>query len=330
VIEVHSAATDPALYLGISGAEIPAEQLARQKPDELLLAQESGRPVARCGLWWTNVAAYPNHKLGVIGHYWADYGAAGEAVLGAACSRLATEGCTRAVGPMDGNTWQRYRFITERGSEPPFFLEPDNPDDWPSHWTAAGFSTLATYHSALATDLATRAPRVKETAPRLDERGITLRNLDLAHFEAELERLHTLSLICFVNNFLYTPISYAEFAAQYAPVQNYLRPELAFLAEKGGELVGFIIAAPDLLQAKRGAPIDTVVAKTMAVHPDFAGAGLGGYLMDQLHAGARALGFGRVIHALFHADNRSGKISRHTAQLIRTYTLFSRDLGGRA
>jgi GNAT superfamily N-acetyltransferase len=227
---------------------------------------------------------------------------------------------------MDGSTWQRYRFITERGSEPPFFLEPDNPDEWPNHWTAAGFEPLATYHSALAPDLATRDPRAEDTARRLADQGITIRNLDLGNFDSEMAKLHALSLVCFANNFLYTPISAEDFAAQYAPVKNYLRPELALLAEKDGELVGFIVAAPDLLQAKRGVPVDTVIAKTMAVHPDCAGVGLGSYLMDRLHAAAHALGFTRAIHALYHADNRSGRISRHTANVIRTYTLFSREL----
>jgi hypothetical protein len=68
----------------------------------------------------------------------------------------------------------------------------------------------------------------------------------------------------------------------------------------------------------------------MAVHPDHAGAGLGGFLMDRLHAAAHAGGFKRAIHALFHTDNRSGRISQHTAQIIRTYTLFARVLGARA
>jgi len=29
---------------------------------------------------------------------------------------------------MDGSTWHRYRLPTERGAEPTFFLEPDNPE----------------------------------------------------------------------------------------------------------------------------------------------------------------------------------------------------------
>ena len=42
-----------------------------------------------------------------------------------------------AVGPMDGSTWRRYRFITERGAEPAFFLETYNPDVWPLNFTGA-------------------------------------------------------------------------------------------------------------------------------------------------------------------------------------------------
>jgi GNAT superfamily N-acetyltransferase len=330
MLDIHSATADPAAYCAVPGYEIAPEQLVRQKPDELLLAWDGGKFAARCGLWWTNVATDPGHRLGAIGHYFAASLDAGSAVLKAAYERLAREGCTLAVGPMDGNTWQRYRFITERGTEPTFFLEPDNPDEWPDHWTASGFAPLATYHSALATDLGTRDPRAEEAARRLAEQGITVRNLDLANFDSEMAKLHSLSLVSFANNFLYTPISAAEFAAQYAPVRSFLRPELALLAEKGGELVGFLVATPDLLQAKRGQPVDTAIVKTMAVHPDHAGIGLGGYLMDRSHAVAHAMGLRRMIHALFHADNRSGKLSRRTANLIRTYTLFSRQLKGTA
>lgn len=327
MLEIRSAAADPAPYLAVPGHEIPPEQLRRQRPDELLAAWDGDRVSARCGLWWNAVAPYPGRRLGVIGHYFADSPEAGAPLLETACTRLAAEGRTFAVGPMDGNTWQRYRLVTDHGTEPPFFLEPDNPDDWPVHWRAAGFKPTATYHSAVTTDLATRDPRAEETARRLAERGVTLRNLNLDNFDAELARLHTLSLVSFANNFLYTPISFDDFAAQYTPVKQFLRPELAILAEQGEKLVGFIVAAPNLLQAKRGGPIDTVIAKTMAVHPAHAGAGLGGLLMDRLHAAAHALGFRRAIHALFHADNRSGRISRRTANVVRTYTLFGRTLG---
>src|SRR5262245_39955865 len=122
--DIRSAATDPRPYLAVPGFELSPEQLARQRPDELLLAWDGAAVAARCGLWF--------RQPGVVGHYFAASAAAGEAILAAACERLRGQGCTQAIGPMDGNTWERYRLVTERGDEPPFFLEPDNPDDWPA------------------------------------------------------------------------------------------------------------------------------------------------------------------------------------------------------
>ena len=60
---------------------------------------------------------------------------------------LAAAGCTFAVGPMNRNTWGAYRLIVERGEEPLFFSEPDNPDDWPDHWLRADFETVGEYSS---------------------------------------------------------------------------------------------------------------------------------------------------------------------------------------
>ncbi len=231
---------------------------------------------------------------------------------------------------MDGNTWQRYRLLTERGSEPPFFLEPDNPDEWPGQFTAAGFTPLATYCSALNSDLTAEDPRTADLARRVADLGITVQPLRPERFDEEMRRVHALSLLSFRDNFLYTPIGEADFLAQYAPVRPHMRPDLVLLAESGGELVGYIFAIPDLLQAQRGRPVDTAIVKTMAVRPDQGGLGLGSLLMARCEQASRAAGFTRAIHALFHEANRSGKISGHTARVIRRYTLFARPLGAAA
>ena len=206
-------------------------------------------------------------------------------------------------------------------------MEPDNPDDWPGQFTSAGFTPLARYYSALNTDLTVDDPRVAETEKRLEECGISLRPLDLARFEEELRSIYSLSIASFCENFLYTPISEEDFLNQYRGVQPYVRPDMVLLAEQKEQPIGFIFTIPDLLQAKRGQAIDTAIVKSMAVHPDHAGVGLGGLLMARSQQAALGLGFRRVIHALMHETNKSGKISKHTARVIRTYTLFARDLG---
>jgi GNAT superfamily N-acetyltransferase len=316
-------------FCAAAGHPLHPEAVARQAPDfSALLEDAAGDAVARCSLWWRQTPPYPGHTLGYVGHYAVSDPAAAPVLLRLACERLAAEGCTLAVGPIDGNTWQRYRLITERSAEPPFFLEPDNPDEWPGQFTDAGFTPLAQYYSALNSDLAAEDPRTPDVTRRVADLGITVQPLRPERFDEEMRRVHALSLLSFRNNFLYTPIGEEDFLAQYRPIRPHLRPDLVLLAERVGELVGYLFALPDLLRAQRGLPLDTMIIKTLAVHPDHGGVGLGSLLMARCHQAARATGFTRAIHALFHEANRSGKISGHTARVIRRYTLFARRLTG--
>jgi acyl-CoA synthetase (AMP-forming)/AMP-acid ligase II/GNAT superfamily N-acetyltransferase len=311
-------------FCAVAGlSELTPDILARHRPDESwAVADAGGELVARCSLWWSDAPPLAGGRVGAVGHYAAWNAEAVGPLLDHACARLAAHGCTVAVAPMDGNTWRRYRLLTERGPEPPFLLEPDNPDDWPAHFTGHGFAPLAEYYSAVNDDLTRGETRADPPA------GVAIRNLDLGRFEDELRAIHALSLASFTGNFLYTPIGEEEFVAQYRGVGPHVRPELVLLAEREGRLVGFLFALPDLMRARRGLPVDTVIFKTMAVHPDLRGQGLGGLLMGRAHSAARQLGFRRAVHALMHEDNHSRRISSHTARTVRRYTLFARPLRG--
>jgi predicted N-acetyltransferase YhbS len=308
-------------------SDLTPDVLARHRPDESWAVADGGNVVARCSLWWADAPPLAGQRIGAVGHYAAASADAAGPLLDHACQRLAANDCTLAVGPMDGNTWRRYRLLTDRGTEPPFLLEPDNPDDWPAHFTGSGFTPLAEYYSAVNDDLTQTDPRHGAVRRRIADRGITLRPLNPDRFEDELRAIHALSLASFTQNFLYTPIGEEEFLAQYRGVRPHVRPELVLMAEREGQLVGFLFMIPDLLQAKRGQPIDTVIFKTMAVHPEHRGSGLGGLLMALGHEAAHRLGYRRAIHALMHAANPSRRISGHTARTIRRYTLFARPLG---
>ena len=305
--------------------------LRRDAPDaHWMLPGERGALRARCSLWWTHTPSLLGHRVGLIGHYATRDAAASGLLLERACRELARRGCSVAVGPMDGNTWRRYRLLTERGGEPAFFLEPDNPDDWPDHFLALGFQPIAHYVSAVHSDLRREDPRVSHIAQRLSAQGIRLRPLDPRHAEDDLRRIYAVSAVSFRNNFLYTPIAETDFLAQYRTLLPALRPELVLIAETADQAVGFIFAVPDLKQAERGRPIDTVVVKTVAVLPERANAGLGSLLLAACQGAASRLGYARAIHALMHEQNASRNLSRRCAQPMRRYTLFGKALGARA
>jgi GNAT superfamily N-acetyltransferase len=310
----------------LPGFPLDAAMIARQAPEAMFVATDANRPLARCSLWWSATPLLEGRRVGYVGHFASLDGEAAKEVLDAACALLAEHGCTQAIGPIDGNTWQRYRLITERGDEPLYFLEPDNPDDWPALFSAAGFSPLAHYTSALNEDLSVVDQRIPDRVRRLHDLGVTFRTMDLSRFEEELRRVHALSVLSFRDNFLYSPISEADFLAQYSAVRSVIKPELTVIAEKASELVGYFFTLPDMLRPKYGKPLDTVILKTMAVHPDHGGIGLGSVLMAKAHEAARQQGFTRAIHALMHETNYSGRISGHTARVFRRYTLFAKSL----
>ena len=304
-----------------------ARLFTRQAPDAHWIALDGdGRVRARASLWWTDTAPLPPHRLGVIGHFASDDAGATKEMLDHACRELQQRGCTLAVGPMDGNTWRRYRLLTERGPEPVFFLEPDNPDEWPHWFSAAGFAPLATYFSSVCNDLSIEDPRIPRITGRLEGEGVRLRSINPDDFTNELRRIYDVSRESFKANFLYTPIGEIEFLAQYEPVRSHVRPELVLLAEQSERVVGFAFGLPDLAQAERGVNVDTAILKTLAVRPGRAGAGLGGVLMAHFHRAARQLGFQRVIHALMHESNSSLNLSGRYAKPFRRYMLWARVL----
>jgi L-amino acid N-acyltransferase YncA len=325
-LERSSGDSDPAVACDRGIAFVPAAERRMHGPDRTLFMIERGSLVARCSCWWSETPAYERTRLGVIGHYAAVDAGRAVALLSRACEILASNGCATAAGPMDGTTWRRYRFIVERGIEPPFFLEPDNPDDWPEHWTRARFDRLASYTSALVDDLSHEDPGAAEARSRLAESGITIRPFDKTRADTELRRIYALSLAAFSRNFLYTPISEEEFLAQNHAMLRYARPELVLMAEKEGALVGFMFAVPDVLQARRGAAIDTVIMKTLAVDPSVGRIGLGGVLTSAANAAARGAGFRRAVYALIHETNVSRRISDRYARTFRRYALFARQL----
>lgn len=313
-------------FLALPGlGELGPETVRRHAPDAMLLEEDAGVPVARVSLWWCAAPGYRDERVGLVGHYAAANAPAAYRVLEAACAELARVGCTIAIGPMDGSTWRRYRLLTERGDEPAFFLEPDNPDDWPRHFEQSGFAPFAQYYSALCEDVSL-IPASEAVARRLRESGFTLRPIALARIDAELAALWTLACDAFADNFLYTPISEDEFRAMYAALLPVLRPELVLIAERERQAVGFGFAVPDVMQARRGQPVDTIVFKTLGVASRMRQQGIGKWLFDRTIEGARVLGFRRAIFALIHEDNPSGRLAHPNGRDFRRYTLYARRL----
>lgn len=320
------------------GPEIPAIKFAEwlPAPDTLAAVREDsdarlfltapdGVVVAYAALWWREVPLYPNHVIGAIGGFAATDGESARLLLEAATRHLHRNGCTLAVGPMNGNTWRSYRFVSDSDGRKPFLLEPRNPEAYPNWWREAGFEKLSAYSSSLMPLDGTEAVSSALRA-RIERSGIVIRPLDVDHYDEELGLIHELSLRSFSHNFLYTPLEQEAFLASYRKVRQHVDPDLVRIAGRDGIHCGFVFGIPDLEAAARGER-PALIVKTLAVDPASRSAGLGSLLVDELHRIARGKGFTESIHALQHETNTSLKITgRHEGHPFRKYILFSKAL----
>jgi L-amino acid N-acyltransferase YncA len=281
---------------------------------------------ARCSIWWRDTANVNGSSSGAIGHYAASDAQYGAAVLQHATRELKNRRCDLAVGPLDGNTWRRYRFITERGSARPFFLEPDNPDEWPSHFTRQGFSPLAHYVSEINPDMANRQPDLGSLRQKFADLGVQIGPIDVEDPVNDMAGIYDVVCESFRDAFMYTTLDIESYCNMYEPLLEKVDPRLLLVARHDDEVVGFIVAPPDFLQLTYQHTMDAIVLKTVAVTPRKEYSGLGRVLIVDVLKNAIEMGFTTAISALMHVENRSQKISSDCAGPMRAYTLFAREL----
>jgi GNAT superfamily N-acetyltransferase len=314
--EAFSAGLAPAMEAGT---------LTRHRAEGHVCAvADDGRVLARCSWWAKEAPSREGERPGVAGHFAAagDGEEAALAVLDAACRRLREAGCSEVFGPMDGNTWRRYRWVTDRGDGTPFLMEPWNPPEWPAWWERAGFSAWEYYQSARVDDLGRRDPRFARVEKRLRGEGVVLRPLEPENWERDLRAIYDLSVESFARNVLYAPLPVEDFLGQYAAYREKVRPEFVLLAMHEGRCAGFAFCIPDHAQALRGEKMDTLLVKTVAVRAGRACAGLGGLLAELAQTRAREAGFAKAIHALALESNPVTNITARCATAIRRYALY--------
>jgi predicted N-acetyltransferase YhbS len=306
----------------------PPDSLAppADHPDaRVFLAAPSGELIAHAALWCSETPLLDGEHIGAIGGFAACDASAAKLLLDGACARLRTAGCRIAMGPMNGNTWRRYRFVIECDRRGPFLLEPRNPTEYPGWWRKAGFTEISRYSSSVMR-LDGRPTMAPALTARLSRSGLIIRELNHSRYDDELRAIHAISLKSFSGNFLYTPLEEAGFLDAYRKVRERVDPDLVRIAERDGVACGFVFAIRDLEAEARGeAP--ALIVKTLAVDPGSRCAGLGSLLVDEVHRIGFEKGYAEAIHALQHETNTSLKITgRQQGCVFRRYALFSKPL----
>lgn len=308
----------------------------------VLVALENGEPAARLVARVSpSLKDEAGRPYGMLGFFEAlsDQAEAVAGLFRESIAWLRERGAGVIVGPMDGDTWHRYRLNVGPFDQPPFLLEPYNPPGYERLWTGQGFTLLERYFSkrvdpaAVVDHLATRCGEAVAA-------GYRLRPLDPQRFRDELRRIYELSRRIFSRNFLYTEISEADFLDLYAGSRALVDPDLVWFAQSpAGEDVGFLFAYPDLFRAvaamggERGVlaklrflwhrkEAGAVDFKTLGVLSEHRRSGVAAALFHEGHRRALEKGYRVANHCLYREGNPSGDLDGGAGETLREYHLY--------
>ncbi|MCK4608229.1 MAG: GNAT family N-acetyltransferase [Gammaproteobacteria bacterium] len=300
----------------------PDKALNSDIPIRYFTVQDKGKIYGRAAAIINDEINYQNYKVGLIGFYeCVDDADVARKLFSQVDNYLRSQNCTYCIGPLNGDTWHKYR-LTDPGAEAPFFLDNYHKPYYAQQFITNDFNSIASYHSARITDLTISEKRIAKFERIFDNKGITIRPINRQNFTEEIKKIHAICCVAFKDNFLYTPISQQEVLNMYGQIKTIVNPDFVLICEDGSDPVGFIFCVPNFYEKQKKA----LLIKTAAVMPASRYKGLGVLLAYKIHHMALAKGYDEVIYALMHDSNISAKTAAHKGAVFRTYQLYGKEL----
>ncbi len=282
------------------------------------------KPLGRFALYFNEELSFKNLKTLCIGSYECiDDQHVANIILERAKNEAKFSGGEYLLGPMEGSTWNNYRFSTDHKGRN-FFMEPYHHLYYNDQFKKAGFIEIAHYVSNLINPISFDAERLEKLDKRFKEQGAIIRHIDVDHLENELDKIAQFSNEAFKENFLFSPIDPSLFVKKYGKLKEYFVPEFIWMIEDAqGELHALMFALHDYCDASN----ETVIIKTVARKENSPYRGVGTYLVDKLIAKAMQRGYKKAIHAFMLETNDSMVISaRYNHKGQKSYSLYGIEL----
>ncbi len=323
---------DDRLFEQVPGMLYPPESLRFRENEsfqmDVLFARYTvcveGRPQARAALYRGDGLQWEGKPVWMVGNYeCANDDRIAEALFERVFTDAKTGGAGYLIGPMNGSTWENYRFNLSHDF-PNFLLEPYHHLYYVTQFYHAGFEVISRYTSNVDTELACDWPEVFEKEKAFVEQGVRIRPIDINRLEEELEKLYPFISLTFRDNRFYTPISLAHFKAKYLAAAPLIDGDYVLIAENSqGQPVGFIFSYDDRY-SRRGR---SLVIKTLAREKGKTYAGLGHVLANRVIRLARTRGYRSAVHAFIAEQGDATRVSGNfMGRPYKTYALFGKTL----
>jgi GNAT superfamily N-acetyltransferase len=217
---------------------------------QLFLARRGREPVGRiAAVMNTAHDQYHHERAGFFGLFECLPDAeAASALLHAAETWVRERGATFLRGPVNLSTNELDCGLLIEGFEtPPIFQSAYNPPYYAALIEACGYEKCQDLLALLRSYDPPPPPRLQQVMARLQERRkVTLRTINMRHFQAEVARITAIYNDAWSDNWGFVPITEAEAQHMATVLKLAVIPELTLLAEINGEPVGCFVAIPDL------------------------------------------------------------------------------------
>ena len=310
-----------------------SQKIMIERPSEIVIFNDESNIVIGSLHLWHNRPDYNGRKTSYIGNVniYEKYRKDEEQLFNKIFEELKKEGIETIIGPLNGTTWNTYRYVTEKGNGRPFLLEPWNEDYSVSLFEKLDFKHLAGYISTVMEgmnsngrkNLNKKIEKLKKFDYYKDIKVESAENKDLL---TVLNKVYDLTVEAFKNNFLYSELEREIFLKMYMSYEDKIIKKFFKMLYLKDELVGYVFGTPDFTELGYKGKIDTIILKTIAVSPIYNGKGMGYILINSLVEEAEKEGYENVIYALMHESNVSKNIGLLLGNMLRKYTLFIKEL----
>ena len=310
-----------------------SQKIVIERPSEIVIFTDENNNIGGSLHLWHNRPDYNGRKTSYIGNVniYEKYRKDEEQLFNKVFEELKKEGIETIIGPLNGTTWNTYRYVTEKGNGRPFLMEPWNEDYSVSLFEKLDFKHLAGYISTVMEgmnsdgrkNLNKKIEKLKKFDYYKDIRVESAENKDLL---TVLNKVYDLTVEAFKNNFLYSELEREIFLKMYMSYEDKIIKKFFKMLYLGDELIGYVFGIPDYAELGYKGKIDTIILKTIAVSPIYNGKGMGYILINSLVEEAEKEGYENVIYALMHESNVSKNIGLLLGNMLRKYTLFIKEL----
>ena len=310
-----------------------SQKIMIERPSEIVIFNDENNNIGGSLHLWHNRPDYKGRRTSYIGNVniHEKYRKNEDKLFNKVFEELKKRGIKTIIGPLNGTTWNTYRYVTDKRNHPPFLMEPFNEDYYVELFEKIGFKALAYYISTIMENMnPVQRGHLSKKIEKLKKfdyyKDITVKSAENEDLIAVLNKVYDLTIEAFKNNFLYSELDREIFLKMYMSYEDKIVKKFFKTLYLKDELIGYVFGIPDYAELQYKEKIETMILKTIAISHKYNGKGMGYILIDELVKEAEHSGYKNVIYALMHEKNISKNIGSLLGDELRRYALFIKEL----